>query len=337
MSLYRAETTRLVKRRFTRYLTLTALLVLLAVAVGLFFTNQKSSPAVVAKAQAKAETEYQRAVVDVTQQRAACDQAKGTPQASAYPTNCADMSPPTRDNFQAQWYLPSSFEFRKQFEVMLTALAAVLAMVAFVVGASFVGAEWNSGGMMNLLLWQPQRVKVLGTKLAALLVGLTALTVVASLGWTALMWLVATLRGSTAKVTSGAWQSFGLTGLRGLLLVLAAGVIGFALASLGRHTAMAFGVVIGGAVVFQFGLGTVLSLANVPFVEAYLVPAWGQAWMAKSLTLQNWDTCNVAGFTGECKPDTLTLTWQMSGAALAAAVILVVGAALWTMRSRDVT
>ena len=39
------------------------------------------------------------------------------------------------------------------------------------IGASFVGAEWNSGGMMNLLLWRPQRLKVLSTKLAALLAG----------------------------------------------------------------------------------------------------------------------------------------------------------------------
>ena len=59
---------------------------------------------------------------------------------------------------------------------MITTLAALLALVAFVIGASFVGAEWNSGGMMNLLLWRPQRLQVLGTKLAALLVGLTALT-----------------------------------------------------------------------------------------------------------------------------------------------------------------
>ena len=38
--------------------------------------------------------------------------------------------------------------------------AAILALVGFVIGASFVGAEWSTGGMMNLLLWRPKRLTV---------------------------------------------------------------------------------------------------------------------------------------------------------------------------------
>ena len=41
MSLFRTELRRLTKRRFTRYMTLLGLLVLAAVVVGVFFTNQK--------------------------------------------------------------------------------------------------------------------------------------------------------------------------------------------------------------------------------------------------------------------------------------------------------
>jgi ABC-type transport system involved in multi-copper enzyme maturation permease subunit len=220
---------------------------------------------------------------------------------------------------------------------MLTTAAAILALVAFVAGASYVGAEWSSGGMMNLLLWRPQRVKVLGTKLAALLVGLTALTVVTTVVWTATFWMIASLRGTTAKVTPGVWQSFALTGLRGLGLVLAVGAIGFALASLGRHTAMAFGVAIGVVVIFQFGLGTVLELAQVKFMEAFLIPVWIAAWMQKSIKLEDYNACENTSFSGNCEPATFTITWQMSGSVLAAVVILIVGAAIWTMRNRDVT
>ena len=338
MSLYKAETQRLVKRRFTRYFTLGALIVLMVVAAGVFFTNQKATPDTLAGAQAQAEAEYQNGIVEVKRYRAECEKAKDTPQFETnFPGGCGQIVDPAREQYQADWYMDPTFGFRDGFGPMQSALAGVLALVAFVIGASYVGAEWNSGGMMNLLLWRPQRLKVLGTKLAALVVGLTALTVVTSLVWTGVMWLVAVLRGNTDKVTSGVWQSFGLTGLRGLGLVLAAGVIGFGMASLGRNTATAFGAAIGVVVVFQAGLGTVLELADVAFVEAYLVPTWGLAWMDKTVKLENYDACNTPTFNGVCEPDTLILSWQMAGGAMAAILVLLVGAAMWTMRSRDIT
>ena len=84
---------------------------------------------------------------------------------------------------------------------MVTTFAAVLALVAYIIGASFVGAEWSSGGMMNLLLRRPQRLRVLGTKLAALLVFFTALTVVFSAVWTGVFYLIAQARGTTESMT----------------------------------------------------------------------------------------------------------------------------------------
>ena len=87
--------------------------------------------------------------------------------------------------------MPATFDFRKKFGDMIITFAAILALIAFVIGASFVGAEWSSGGMMNLLLWRPQRLKVLGTKLVALLVGLTVLTVVVAAAWTGIFVLIA--------------------------------------------------------------------------------------------------------------------------------------------------
>jgi ABC-type transport system involved in multi-copper enzyme maturation permease subunit len=219
---------------------------------------------------------------------------------------------------------------------MVITFAAILALTAFVIGASYVGAEWSSGGMMNLLLWRPQRLKVLSTKLVALLVGLTVVTVVAAAAWTGIFVLIANLRGTTASMTSGAWQSFALMELRALGLVLAAGVIGFGIASVGRHTALALGVAVGVIVVFQFGLYTVLSLASAKFAEAWLLPSWGIAWMQKELTLQDYNSCDFSAFEG-CQPAQLVLTWPMAGGLMAIAVVLVVGLAMWTMRSRDIT
>ncbi len=336
MSLYKAETRRLTKRRFTRWLVLGSLLVLLAVAIGTAFTNEKVGPAQVAAAKAQARAEYERTVGFVQEEQRRCQAAQGTPEAANFPPACEGFSAPQPEDFQAEWYMESTFTFKTKFGDMITTYAAILALAAFVIGASYVGAEWSTGGMMNLLLWRPQRLRVLGTKLGALLAALTALSVVVAVVWTLVFVLIASLRGSMAGMTSGAWQSVALTELRALALIVVAGAVGFGLASLGRTTALALGATVGAVVVFQFGLVTVLSLASVPFAEAWLLPVWGMAWMQKEVKLENFNTCQFST-SGGCQPDTLTLTWPMAGGLMALAVVLIVGAAMWTMRSRDIT
>jgi ABC-2 type transport system permease protein len=338
MSLYKAETRRLLKRRFVRYLVIGAVVILGAVAAGMFFTNHHVGPAQVAQAQRQAEQEYQEQLKIAGQERARCEQEKaaGTEDQGRWPANCAEIYVPQREDFSAEWNMPATFEFRKEFGNMVTTFAAILALAAFVIGASFIGAEWNSGGMMNLLLWRPQRIKVLVTKLAALLAGITALSVLVGAAWTGVFWLIASLRGTTEKMTSGAWQSFGLTGLRAFALILAAGVLGFGLASLGRHTAVALGVAVGVGVVAQFGIGIVLGLADVKFAEAWLLPTYALAWMSKKVTLEDYNGCDFSGYGG-CEPPTLDITWPMAGGLGLAAVVVVLGAAMWTMRSRDIT
>ncbi|OZV79776.1 ABC transporter permease [Micromonospora echinospora] len=337
MSLYVTELRRLGKRRFTRYMTLIGLLVLLAVAVGTFLTNQKIGPEQRAAAERAAQAQYERQVRFMEQDRAECErlQAAGEPTGDRYPDDCSAITPPAREDFEARWFLPSTFDFRESFGATLIPYAAILALVAFVVGASFVGAEWSTGGMMNLLLWRPKRLNVLLTKLAALLTGVVAVTVLGLLAWTAAFWAVGSFRGSTARMTSGVWQSFALTGLRGFALVVVAAVVGFALASLGRHTAFALGGVLAVAVVGQFGLGVVLALADVKFPEAWLIPTYGLAWMGKEIKLQNYDACNFS-VSGGCEPDVLTITWQHSSVLLLTGLVLALGAALWSMRRRDI-
>ncbi|RSM46598.1 ABC transporter permease [Actinoplanes sp. ATCC 53533] len=335
MSLYTAETRRLIKRRFTRFLALGTLLVLAAVVAGVFLSHHRPTPERLATAQAQADREYQSAVQQATRDAAECRAAQGTPAAQNYPP-CDQISPPARSDFPPEWHLAPAFDFREQFRYLVITLAALLAVMAFVIGASFVGAEWSSGGMMNLLLWRPRRLEVLGTKLAALLVNLALFTVAVSAAWTGLFALTAGTRGTLARMTSGAWQSIVLMELRGLVLVLVAGALGFGLASLGRHTATALGAAIGVVIVLQVGLGIVLSMAGAPFVEAYLAPTWIQAWLDKSTVVTHWDSCYYSSVQG-CAAETLTITWPVAGAAFAAVVVLVVGAAMWTMRSRDIT
>ena len=73
-----------------------------------------------------------------------------------------------------------------------------------------------------------------------------------------------------------------------MVLVLVLAAIGFALASLGRHTAMALGGVVAVMVVGQFGLRHPAGRwRSVRFAEAWLLPTYALAWMTKTVTLQD--------------------------------------------------
>ena len=332
MSLFKAETRRLSKRRFSRFFVLLALVALALVAAGVAVSNQKPTASAIAAAQAEADRDFQEQTKNAAEEKQRCEAAP-----AQYGGKCDELWTPAREDFRAENYMPSQFDFRSSFPNMVITFAALFALVAFVIGASFVGAEWNSGGMMNLLLWRPQRVRVLSTKLSALITWLFGLTVVAAAAWTGVFWLIATFRGTTERMTPGAWQSIGLMGLRGLGMVLVAGVLGFGVASLGRHTAAALGAAIAVVVVFQFGLGVVLRLANVKFADAYLLPYWIAAWMTKSAEIIDYNAPCDFSVTEGCRQPTFTITWQMAGTAFAAVSIIIVGAAMWTIRKRDIT
>lgn len=230
---------------------------------------------------------------------------------------------------------PPAYQFRRDFADTIHVFTGLLAMFGFILGASFIGAEWRSGGMLHLLLWRPGRLRVFSAKLAALLVVLLGLWVVLAPGWTAVFWVLANYGGHDQSMTAGAWLSLGLTGARGLALVLAASTLAFALASLGRHTAAAMGTVIGALVIGVAGVGVVVGgLFNVRFFEAWLWTTYLAAWLEGSYVVYDWGSTEAII---NSTPDRLEITWPVAGAGIAAVVVLVLGAALWQLRRRDVT
>ncbi|MBG0566796.1 ABC transporter permease subunit [Actinoplanes aureus] len=335
MSLARAESRRLFKRRFTKLLMVGVLLILAAVAAGTYLSNQKVSAGQIAEAKAEANRDYQAGLVSAEQEKQKCLAAEGTPEIQNWGGSCENIYTPSPEDYDYVWYMPASFELRQEFPDMISVFAVVLAAAAFLIGASFVGSEWNSGGMMNLLLWRPQRLRVLGTKMAVFLGWLTGVSLLLAAVWTGVFQLIAQFRGTTDRMTSGVWQSFGLMGLRGLALIVVAGALGFAMASLGRHTGMALGALIGiGAV--QIGVYVMAQLAGAKYPDVFLAPLWLFAWLYKEFVVEDYTSCDYSS-TGGCELDQFTMTWQVAGTGTAVLVVLVVGAAMWTMRSRDIT
>jgi ABC-2 type transport system permease protein len=340
MSLALAELRRLYMRRVTRWMLGFVVVVLGVIVAGVAASHEPPDAAALAAAQAQAQQFYEVELREIERSIAECERAEG-PDRIHWPADCEEIRQWVADpDEMVHWFMPPTFEFLTQFEGLITAFAVVLALFAFLVGASFIGVEWRSGAMMNLLLWRPRRVQVLATKLATLTAALAATVVLLGAAWTAAFWQVATYRGITDTMTSGAWQSFGLTGLRGAALVLAAGVIGFAVSSLGRHTAAALGAAIAAFVIGVIGVQVVAFAVGARYPQAWLWTSYVQAWMDKSVTFHDFRGCGPAAPMAEvepCEPVALEVTWHTAGAGMATLLVLLIGAALWHMHRRDVT
>ncbi|WP_117209684.1 ABC transporter permease subunit [Allorhizocola rhizosphaerae] len=327
MSLVKAENRRLFKRRMTKWSLVIGVLILAAIFAGIFFSHQKSTPQAIAAAEAQAEQQYQQAIKDwETRDKALCE-SSGRPAETCVP--------PQREWFQGEHLLPPSFSFKGAFGDLLIIWAAIMAMIAFLIGATFVGAEWSSGAMMNLLTWRPKRMSVLGTKLGVLLGGMTIVGVVTFALWTGGLWLTGQYRGDTNGMTSGTWQSFGLSGLRGIGMILLFATLGFTIASIGRHTALAMGLAIGVIVVGQIGLSIVLQIARVAYAEQYLIPVHMTAWLNKQITLTDYSGSVSCGPNG-CDAPQKVLTYTDSGLLGLGLALVIAAIAFWSIRRRDI-
>ena len=141
--------------------------------------------------------------------------------------------------------------------VQLSAYITLLA--AFLVGASFIGAEYSTGSLANWLTFVPQRLLVYGSKLVAV-------ALASALGGAVASFLMLGLVALLTRVNGGA-----LTGLRTVAddagravpIAVLAGVAGFVFALLTRHTVAALGIALGYLVVSAV-LGTVTQDADGP-------------------------------------------------------------------------
>ncbi len=132
------------------------------------------------------------------------------------------------------------------------AVVAVVAVLMLLAGTTYVGHDWNSGSMSNQLLFETRRLRVWTAK--AIAVGLLALivgTIALAVFWGGLLALAAGrgLDPSGQVVTDVAQQC-----ARSLLVIVGAGLGGYALTTLLRSTVatvgILFGVAVAGGVLF---------------------------------------------------------------------------------------
>ena len=339
MRVVRAEWARFFARRFTRIMMLVVLGILGLIMVGLGANTQKPNPAVIAQAEEQAA----RARTETVEMRQQCEteqaNAPSDPNQSRFGQlppgeTCASIFNPAQ--VRAEDFMPHVFSFRDETQDMLKVYGGLLTLFAFAVGASFIGAEWSSGGVMNLLLWRPRRLRLLASKLGTLLLAVTTAGIGLLAVWVAALYGLAMLRGRIGDITPGVIQSMALTSARAMGLALAAGAIGFAVASLGRNTATALGLAVGYAIVFEIGARIVIELAEVIKPERWFLSSYARAWLDQKATFYEWRHCRY-DTTGTCSGYEWTLNMNQAAIVFGSIVVLTLITAFWVFRRRDVT
>lgn len=321
--LIRAELRRLTARRMT---LITALLLLVAIGLYQLVVNAQVSPPSAAdvaqqrvfyeEAHRNWEQYHERNVqecVDSGEARAACESYDPEPTPADYALTA------------------SPFAEAGELAVLLGAFLAMLS--AYLVSASSIGAEYASGALANWLTFVPQRMRVLASKLISVVAFSALVGAVVSF----------TMLGLAALLTR--FYDGALTGVGGLaadagrsvVLAAIAGVLGFVLALVSRHTVAAVGVVLAYLVV-----GSVLSglTSNADGALAWLPPYLPennvQAFLQHGMEYQQYR--EVPTPQGTTVEDVVgRISFAHSAVYWSIVVALAVGLAGLVFRRRDVT
>ncbi|HWD07652.1 MAG TPA: ABC transporter permease subunit [Actinomycetota bacterium] len=159
---------------------------------------------------------------------------------------CVWIQPSAQD-----FYSDPRFSFAGNVGNLVGAAISLAAIIGFVVGAGFIGAEWTAGTFPLLLTWEPRRIRVLAAKALSAIGSFVAVGVVALVVAVGSAWLIAATRGTTAGTTALVWHHVIYDSLRGLLVVALLVGTGVAIAGLARHTSAVLAGAVGYIVIFE--------------------------------------------------------------------------------------
>jgi len=218
------------------------------------------------------------------------------------------------------------FSFVDNAQAGATGFAAAAAVLTFLVGATWIGAEWSTRSIVALLFWEPRRYRVMGSKLAVLVVAAAVLGVVAQAAWLLMAGILSAAAGDGASVPDGFWGDLVATGGRATLLAVLTALLGFGLTNLVKNTGAALGI---GFVYFAV-VETALSALRPTWLPWLLTSNAAGLVQDGGQTLFIWDPSAF----GATEPEEYVVTNLQGGLVLAAvaAVIVAVGGALFARR-----
>ncbi|NUT34577.1 MAG: ABC transporter permease [Hamadaea sp.] len=330
-SLLRAEFDRLMSRRFVQIVTV---LIIAAFAVTVAVTMAGShQPSATEWASA---TEQARTNNQVNREIYENCLASKLPGATAleraqHPGECSFVEQFPED------HLYDTYVFRTSIRPLVGFLAAYLAFFGFLIAATFAGAELSSGGAVNLLLWRPQRMRVLGAKFAVVLGSVGVFSVVFSAVYVGTFYGIAKATGYVGSTGAAFMGDLALLTGRGVGLALVVTALSFGVAVIGRHTAAALGLLTAYVVVWEGGARLILEVLNARLPEPWFLSTYVGAWMLGDLQFyDSYATCYTDN--GGCyEPDYFHVYWWHAAIIFAVLLAAVVGGAFAVFRKRDIT
>jgi ABC-type transport system involved in multi-copper enzyme maturation permease subunit len=235
--LLRAELHRFRSRRFIQMLIGVALLGWLAVLV--ISLTQYGVPSEADYAEAQQRTEQEVEIANSFRQQCLDDPER--PDGVTVEDVCGPAM--TAEDFHASDFLDKApFDLAGSGAGGAMAFAAVAAILAFLIGATWIGAEWSTRSLVALLFWETRRSRVFGSKIAVLIGAAAVFGAVAQAGWLIMAQILSATVGSGTELPAGFWSELLGIQARSVLLTVFAALAGFGLANLVRNTGAALGV-----------------------------------------------------------------------------------------------
>ena len=234
-----AEASRLFSRRFTG---MALLALLLALSGYQLVVNKALSPLSeeqLATSQRAYDQAHQDWIANHEKYERDCRETGGAPQECAIPE-------PTVADFTVD---PTPFQEVARTTIELSTV--LVGLVAFMIAASFIGAEYGTGAIANWLTFIPRRDHVFWSKLLTLigfgaLLGAFGVALVLTAGL-----VLARLHASRIESV----RELAVLGARSIVVVIGLAVLGFCIALVTRHTAGAIGVLLAYLIVFVLRMG----------------------------------------------------------------------------------
>ncbi|PFG34518.1 ABC transporter permease subunit [Sanguibacter antarcticus] len=239
---------------------------------------------------------------------------------------CDQMTAPRLED-----WIGSQRELASALEPALADISSLFVVLAFLLGAGFVAAEISTGALGNWLTFEPRRVRVYASKVAAaalgtipIVLGLVAVFVVGAYGIFASF-------DALGDLTGDVWG--GVASLAGRSIALAAVVaaLGVGVGALLKHTAAALGVLVGYMIVFE-GIVSGLAQAVRPYLLLVNIDAVtkgeGQYWV---------EVCTTEALGQSCMSDFRTVSLAHGVTVIGVLTVVVVVVAGVVFRRRDVS
>jgi len=317
-----AEVRRLLARRAVVILLVTGFVLSVVVSGAVLWNGRPIRADDLAAAQAQLEQSFgPRALQQMERDVAQCEENPrrygGGPG-----FDCEQIRPQAEDFIGREVLEPRSLR-----DYLLIPLTLLLGLLSLIAGTTFVGAEYASGSMSNLLLFEPRRGRVWAAKVAAVLVVTTAFAVLV-LGIAMLVSFTAAVAWSDVSWTgTDSWHAAYATA-RGIAVVVASAVVGVAMTLALRATIATVGLVLGYALVGE----TLLRAVAQQTVEPWLLGSNLVAFLRGRLVLRDYSEV-----TGRGRPDVTVLHVQTSAYYLGALLLALLLVTWVTFRRRDVT